>query len=128
MGYIRSHKNNDFYAPASKFLVIIVNSFSFLKAEMNTVLSHYNYVSPSNEGRHIALVWYFLPLPLLRKYFSGKRYLIDYFKLRQIWYKLGQKWYKLGQNWYKPEIVTVQYNSRAGISNVIFPGGRGKWS
>ena len=29
----------------------------------------------------------------------------------------------------KPEIVTVQYNSRAGISNVvIFPGGRGSWS
>jgi hypothetical protein len=26
----------------------------------------------------------------------------------------------------KPEIVTGQYNSRVGISNVIFPGGRGK--
>jgi hypothetical protein len=25
----------------------------------------------------------------------------------------------------KPEIVTRQYNSRTGISNVIFPGGRG---
>jgi hypothetical protein len=25
---------------------------------MNTVLSHYNYVSPSNEGRHIVLVWF----------------------------------------------------------------------
>jgi hypothetical protein len=24
-----------------------------------------NYVSPSNEGRHIVLVWFFLPLPLL---------------------------------------------------------------
>jgi hypothetical protein len=23
------------------------------------------YVSPSNEGRHIVLVWFFLPLPLL---------------------------------------------------------------
>jgi hypothetical protein len=31
-------------------------------------------------------------------------------------------------DWFKPEIVTGQYNSRAGISNVIFPGGRGKWS
>ena len=29
-------------------------------------------------------------------------------------------------DWLKPEIVTGQYNSRAGISNVIFPGGRGK--
>ena len=26
----------------------------------------------------------------------------------------------------KPEIVTRQYNPRVGISNVIFPGGRGK--
>ena len=26
----------------------------------------------------------------------------------------------------KPEIVTGQYNSHAGISNVVFPGGRGK--
>jgi hypothetical protein len=24
-----------------------------------------NYVSPSNEGRHIVVVWFFLPLPLL---------------------------------------------------------------
>jgi len=24
-----------------------------------------NYVSPSNEGRHIVLVWFFFPLPLL---------------------------------------------------------------
>jgi hypothetical protein len=31
-------------------------------------------------------------------------------------------------DWFKPEIVTGQYNSRAGISNVIFPGGRAKWS
>jgi len=31
-------------------------------------------------------------------------------------------------DWFKPEIVIGQYNSRAGISNVIFPGGRGKWS
>jgi hypothetical protein len=29
-------------------------------------------------------------------------------------------------DWFKPEIVTVQYNSRTGISNVIFPGGRCK--
>jgi hypothetical protein len=27
---------------------------------------------------------------------------------------------------FKPEIITGQYNSRAGISNVIFPGGRGR--
>ena len=26
-------------------------------------------------------------------------------------------------DWFKPEIVTGQYNSRVGISNVIFPGG-----
>jgi hypothetical protein len=26
----------------------------------------------------------------------------------------------------KPEIVTGQYNSSSGISNVIFPGGHGK--
>jgi hypothetical protein len=26
-------------------------------------------------------------------------------------------------DWLKPEIVTGQYNSCAGISNVIFPGG-----
>jgi hypothetical protein len=38
------------------------------------------------------------------KYFSAKRHLIDYFKLRQIRYNLGQKWYKLGQNWYKLNI------------------------
>ena len=31
-------------------------------------------------------------------------------------------------DWFKPEIVTGQYNSHAGISNVIFPGGHGKWS
>ena len=31
-------------------------------------------------------------------------------------------------DWIKPEIVTGQYNSRAGISNVILPGGCGKWS
>jgi len=31
-------------------------------------------------------------------------------------------------DWFKPEIVTGQYNSRAEISNVIFPGGRAKWS
>jgi hypothetical protein len=29
-------------------------------------------------------------------------------------------------DWLKPEIITGQYNSRAGISGVIFPGGRGK--
>ena len=29
-------------------------------------------------------------------------------------------------DWFKPEIVTGQYNSRAGISNVIFLGGHGK--
>ena len=29
-------------------------------------------------------------------------------------------------DWFKPEIVIGQDNSRAGISNVIFPGGRGK--
>jgi hypothetical protein len=29
---------------------------------------------------------------------------------------------------FKPKIVTGQYNSRTGISNVIIPGGRGKWS
>jgi hypothetical protein len=27
---------------------------------------------------------------------------------------------------FKPKIVTGQYNSRTGISNVIIPGGRGK--
>jgi hypothetical protein len=31
-------------------------------------------------------------------------------------------------DWFKPEIVSGQYNSRAGISNVIFPGGRGNSS
>jgi hypothetical protein len=29
-------------------------------------------------------------------------------------------------DWFQPEIVTGQYKSRAGISNVTFPGGRGK--
>ena len=29
-------------------------------------------------------------------------------------------------DWFKPEIVTGEYNSGAGISNVIFPVGRGK--
>jgi hypothetical protein len=29
-------------------------------------------------------------------------------------------------DWFEQEIVTGQYISRAGISNVIFPGGRGK--
>jgi hypothetical protein len=29
-------------------------------------------------------------------------------------------------DWFKPEIVTGQYNSCTGISNVIFPGGHGK--
>jgi hypothetical protein len=29
-------------------------------------------------------------------------------------------------DWFKLEIVTGQYNSHVGISNVIFPGGRGK--
>jgi hypothetical protein len=28
-------------------------------------------------------------------------------------------------DWFKPEIVTGQYSSRAGISNAMFPGGRG---
>jgi hypothetical protein len=27
-------------------------------------------------------------------------------------------------DWFRPEIVTGKYISRAGISNVIFPGGR----
>jgi hypothetical protein len=29
-------------------------------------------------------------------------------------------------DWFKPEIITGQYNSSAGISNVPFAGGRGK--
>jgi hypothetical protein len=29
---------------------------------------------------------------------------------------------------FKPKIVTGQYNSRTGISNVIIPGGHCKWS
>ena len=29
-------------------------------------------------------------------------------------------------DWFKSEIVTGQYNSRTGILNAIFPGGRGK--
>jgi hypothetical protein len=55
----------DYFTSINGELIIlplsIVNSLFYL----NQWWTHY-YVSPSNEGRHIVLVWFYLPIPLLR--------------------------------------------------------------
>ena len=45
----------------NEFCVVINKSCPVAKQ----IWQSFNYVSPSNEGRHLVLVWFFLPLPLL---------------------------------------------------------------
>ena len=46
-------------------LLLFFTLNQILKFSSNKISSFSNYVSPSNEGRHIVLVWFLLLLPLL---------------------------------------------------------------